>query len=165
MKRKELIELVRGSKIYVNGKSEEIQKFLFKLGASWSGGKNQVAYTNAPFLYINKNLLLEYGENMNNFIKPVMGREIKEDFLLSQTIEEDEYEFQSFDKVLIRDSKTDVWEISLFGRHARYLSNVKGYRTMEGKIHLYCIPFKGNEHLLGTTDEEGKAGTTTEKGC
>lgn len=56
-----------------------------------------------------------------------------------------------FDKVLVRDSKSDNWHANLFG----YIGKDGYYRCVYANW-VYCIPYIGNEHLLGTTkDVEG----------
>lgn len=58
-------------------------------------------------------------------------------------------ELKPFDRVLVRDSKSDNWRANLFG----YIDN--GYHCVFANW-AYCIPYAGNEHLLGTTkDVEG----------
>lgn len=60
-------------------------------------------------------------------------------------------EFKPFDKVLVRDSKSDNWRANLFG----YIDKDGYYRCVYANW-VYCIPYAGNEHLLGTTkDVEG----------
>lgn len=60
-------------------------------------------------------------------------------------------EFKPFDKVLARDSASDKWRANLFG----YISE-DGYYCCVFASWAYCIPYAGNEHLLGTTkDVEG----------
>ena len=57
---------------------------------------------------------------------------------------------QPFDKVLIRDTKTEVWRPSFWG----YKNNSKffPYGTTSG-VFKYCIPYNENtKHLLGTTE-------------
>lgn len=58
-------------------------------------------------------------------------------------------EFKPFDKVLGRNEKDDVWEADLFS-HYREESQYP-FRCI-GFGRKYCIPYEGNEHLLGTTD-------------
>ena len=58
-------------------------------------------------------------------------------------------EFKPFDKVLGRNGKDDVWEADLFS-HYREESQYP-FRCI-GFGRKYCIPYEGNEHLLGTTD-------------
>lgn len=56
-----------------------------------------------------------------------------------------------FDKVLVRDSESDKWRANLFG----YIGK-DGYYCCVYANWIYCIPYEGNEHLLGTTkDVEG----------
>lgn len=57
-----------------------------------------------------------------------------------------------FDKVLVRDSDEKYWSINLFGF---YNEITKQYCCM-GNTDIgwdECIPYEGNEHLLGTTND------------
>ena len=59
--------------------------------------------------------------------------------------------FKPFDKVLVRDSKSDYWRANLFG----YIGKEGLYCCVYANW-IYCIHYAGNEHLLGTTkDVEG----------
>ena len=62
-------------------------------------------------------------------------------------IEKTKCEFKTFDKVLGRNEKDDVWEADLFS-HYREESQYP-FRCI-GFSRKYCIPYEGNEHLLGT---------------
>ena len=61
-------------------------------------------------------------------------------------------ELKPFDKVLVRDGKDEIWEPAFF---FRYLSQFSGYnyQTVGGEWRVYCIPYIGNESLLGTTKD------------
>lgn len=60
-------------------------------------------------------------------------------------------ELKPFDKVLVRDSKSDNWRANLFG----YIGK-DGYCHCVYANWAYCIPYEGNELLLGTSkDVEG----------
>lgn len=60
-------------------------------------------------------------------------------------------ELKPFDKVLVRDSESDNWRANLFG----YIGK-DGYYHCVYANWVYCIPYIGNESLLGTTkDVEG----------
>lgn len=61
-----------------------------------------------------------------------------------------EFELKPFDKVLVRDSYTDVWEIDLFENDKTDVSEY-GYKCLCSSW-MECVPFEGNEHLLGTTE-------------
>lgn len=57
-----------------------------------------------------------------------------------------------FDKVLTRDNDSQKWGAELF---SFYDNESEDYRfQLVGIVYArYCIPFVGNEHLLGTTDD------------
>lgn len=60
-------------------------------------------------------------------------------------------ELRPFDKVLVRDSKSDNWRANLFD----YIDKEEYYHCVYANW-VYCIPYAGNESLLGTTkDVEG----------
>ena len=64
-------------------------------------------------------------------------------------------ELKPFGKVLVRDGKDEIWEPAFFFRN---LSQFNGYnyQTVGGEWRVYCVPYIGNESLLGTTkDVEG----------
>ena len=73
-------------------------------------------------------------------------------------IEQDDYELvpnkfditslKPFDKVLVRDSNKGSWNIHFFS----YIDCSKMFKTIMG-TYIQCIPYKGNEHLLGKTDD------------
>lgn len=58
--------------------------------------------------------------------------------------------FQPFQKVLVKDSDVDfsVWHCDLFS----HISKEGKYFTISG-MWDECIPFEGNEHLVGTKDD------------
>ena len=59
-----------------------------------------------------------------------------------------EHQFKPFEKVLVRDSYDDMWRASFFSHikedDGRYVTTCFTWR--------FCIPYEGNEHLLGTTN-------------
>ena len=60
-------------------------------------------------------------------------------------------ELKPFDKVLVRDDEDHAWQVSLFG-----YKDATIYRCNNGCSWNQCIPYFGNENLLGTTkDVEG----------
>ena len=61
-------------------------------------------------------------------------------------------ELKPFDKVLVRDDKEDQWSANIFSYQVR--DNM--YYCLGENYWRYCIPYIGNESLLGTTkDVEG----------
>lgn len=59
-----------------------------------------------------------------------------------------EHQFKPFEKVLVRDSYDDMWRASFFSHikenDGRYVTTCVTWK--------FCIPYEGNEHLLGTTN-------------
>lgn len=72
--------------------------------------------------------------------------------------EEPKYEFKPFDKVLVRDEGDKEWHISLFAREI--VDDSDGlpyeYECSNGTLWDCCIPFEGNECLLGTAENPEK---------
>ena len=68
----------------------------------------------------------------------------------TKTLEKNKFDITTlkpFDKVLMRSSNAREWDATLFSHY----SNNKFYGC--GMCCDQCIPYKGNEHLLGTTND------------
>ena len=61
------------------------------------------------------------------------------------------HEFKPFDKVLVREDESDVWICRLFDRFFQDKGGL-GYCCQDGISYDFCIPYEGNEHLVGTTN-------------
>lgn len=61
-------------------------------------------------------------------------------------------QFKTYDKVLVRNRKQS-WKIDLFSHYEQFGSF--HYRTLGG-YYEYCIPFDGNEHLVGKEVKDGE---------
>lgn len=62
----------------------------------------------------------------------------------------DEHGFETFEKVLVRDKDTEIWHPTFF---AEYTENDEyPYGTTDYHGWKQCIPFKGNESLVGKKD-------------
>ena len=65
------------------------------------------------------------------------------------TDQESKHQFKPFDKVLVRDRDEQEWECSLFS----HIDEEDCYVCV-GSWWLQCIPYEGNEHLLGTKNKQ-----------
>lgn len=65
-------------------------------------------------------------------------------------IEKSEPEFKPFDRVLVRNYNTEKWRLNFFSQ--REEESDFSYKCLWGNWHQ-CIPYDGNERLLGTTDK------------
>lgn len=66
-----------------------------------------------------------------------------------------ECSFKPFDKVLVRNYDDGIWSANYFS-HYKY-NNGYHHVCIDG-YYRYCIPYEGNEHLLGTTDPYTEGG-------
>lgn len=57
-------------------------------------------------------------------------------------------QFKPFDKVLVRDLDEQKWRLNLFSRITE-----ECYYDCVSSRWSQCIPYEGNEHLLGTTNK------------
>lgn len=64
--------------------------------------------------------------------------------------------FKPFDKVLVRDDDGQEWKINFFSHYDEKVCYK--YRCLKA-FYKQCIPYEGNEHLLGTTDPYTEGGS------
>lgn len=64
--------------------------------------------------------------------------------------------FKPFDKVLVRNYDDMVWCANFF---SHYKDNNGYHYVCIDNSYIYCIPYEGNEHLLGTTDPYTEGGS------
>lgn len=83
-------------------------------------------------------------------IEDIKPKPKKDNATYKKVSDKPEYEFKPFERVLIRDQKTDKWVVGLYGSKRK----VGQYNYIcVGALSVYCIPYEGNEHLLDTTDD------------
>lgn len=136
--------------------SEAVQKKAFELGyPGWSGGR-QPMYTNCPFLYIENGHMskdeVRFRDTFNRYKNTLISAA---DFLAltPEDVKDSpkEPEFKPFDRVLVRDSDDGVW-IAHFYSH-REESLTLSHRTVGDTGYKHCIPYEGNEQILGTKED------------
>lgn len=66
-----------------------------------------------------------------------------------KTLKKKEYQFKPFEKVLVRDNEYMKWRCALY---SYFEPRGQYHHVTISCAYIMCIPFKGNEHLLGTTD-------------
>lgn len=75
------------------------------------------------------------------------------DIIVEFPEEASKYEFKPFDKVLVRskDETNNKWFSAIYA----YYDDVVSHITIDHKMYANgdCIPYEGNEHLVGTTDK------------
>lgn len=118
--------------------------FIYAEITLYANGKLDI--NNNPTGYFNSTITLASKEEKNKLLSFLVREGYKYDKEQHKLIKR---EFKPYDKVLVRDDVKDFWKTDI------YLSYVeKGcyhYRCTTGHYRL-CIPYEGNEYLLGTTD-------------
>lgn len=87
MTKEEIKKFLDNTKVYVNGKSKEIQEKLFSLGYTWAGGENNVKHTDKPFLFIYEKDEISFTCDMEWFVNHE-NREITAEQILSLELTE-----------------------------------------------------------------------------
>ena len=158
MTREEINKFLVNTKVYVNGKSKEIQEKLFSLGYKWCDGYTNVKDTESPFLFIYKYISRS---NDMEYFSSHMNREITAEEILSLELTEPSLEekfdpttFQPFDKVLVRRSNNwyHVWYADFIC--VSITDNTTEHCTMSNAHTNMVIPYNDEtKHLVGTSDE------------
>lgn len=126
--------------------SEAVQKKAFALGYHWRCGEG-IQFVYAKWLFFEENgHILHNSEDTPNGGNALITAA---DFLAIESAK-DEPVFKPFDKVLRRDGDDDIWNADLFSHKGDpaypYYCTASCFKQ--------CIPYEGNEHLLGTTDSK-----------
>lgn len=134
---------------FVNNIEDIIIGSTIKVTQEWhkessENAKKYIEYVNTNLKKANRRLNLETleVENIGSIPKRQKPTYKKES-------DQPEHKFEPFEKVLVRDQKTDKWTVDLYG----FEEKEDGYNYQcVGGCCVYCIPYEGNEHLLGTTN-------------
>ena len=86
MTKEEAKKMLTNTKVYVNGKSKEIQEKLFEIGFKWSQYGSKISFLHAPFLFIED--VISYSNNMLAF-QTSSKKEISADDILNIKIDEE----------------------------------------------------------------------------
>ena len=151
MKKEDLKE----TKIYLSNIEDRIkfQEKMFSLGIKWSD-VDGIHCTDFPFYYISEDFYLEYSESTDPaFFIWDSYRQI----FLHEVLEIEEpkgvCEFNTFDRVLVRNSHLGLWRAKFFSYY-NYENDSFPYVTTDHMSFGICIKYEGNEHLLMTSDSE-----------
>ena len=134
---------------FVNSVESLITSSTIKVTQEWHKASSEDAEKYIEYIYtnlkkVNRRLNLETleVENIGSIPKRPKPTYKKES-------DPTEHEFEPFEKVLVRDQKTDKWTVDLYG----FEEKEDGYNYQcVGGCCVYCIPYKDNEYLLGTTN-------------
>ena len=65
-------------------------------------------------------------------------------------VPDNEPQFKPFDRVLVRNDDEEIWQPRLY---EMYSGGTEKHYCQDGVGYLQCIPYEGNEHLVGTNDK------------
>lgn len=155
--KQQFVERFSNKKVYVDGQGERIAEQLNKAGISEDTDiKRDFAVDIYPFMYIGQYGYYNYGEDMRDFRLSGFA-EVKADDILNVEITEDspkpkpKYDFKPFDEVLVRDGLSRCWKPDIFCEYDEENDNYPYVCFIDN--WTFCIPYEGNEDLLGTTNE------------
>lgn len=155
------------TKVYVDGKSKEIQEKLFELGFKWYLGK-EAGHTDKPFLYLEEDKTLSCGDDME-FYKDNKAREVSADYILNLKWDEEApisksfFEMIDYPYIIIngRNIKTEIenpndkWKKVHKPKTASELNTFDKCLVCSGKGCVWVPEIygyksdKGNHYLIG----------------
>ena len=143
------IEDLKDTKIYLKTEDEakQFQEKVFKLGIKWKDGGSEID-ASFHFYYISSNLRLLFSPN--NLPEHFLESKRKQIFLEDVLAIEEPVQLTAGMPVLVRDYDTEYWEYDILGRIRSDEHDCK-YKCVSS-IFYQCVPYEGNEHLLGTSD-------------
>ena len=146
MTKKEIRKFLDNTKVYVNGKNEEILKKLFQFGYILFDAEHEYEYTKDPFIYIWPDKTIGHGYDMINF-KQNNNKEITADEILALEVTEPSYRpFKSQEecwKEMLKHQPFGWLKLKKNGRY-RCIGAVSG----SDKSEIVCIVFSTSESLL-----------------
>ena len=147
------VEDLKNTKIYLPNETDRLKfkRKVVKLGIKWVlNDWDDPLFNDVPFIYIDalKEIYTACEKDFASFCSSRYKQIFLDDVLAIKEPKE-ECEFKPFDKVLVRNYiDIDKWIPRLFAEYdgdARY----RKYKTTDGNCYNCCIPYEGNEHLVG----------------
>lgn len=147
---------------YQDDEKNSVQIFIFKEYITNEKARCYAFFDDENFLDINENTYyvnrLATDEEKETFFKAIKDNGYKWDEY-TKTFEKltktkSKFNISSLtpfeSKVLVRSENHNIWKPALFGF---FIESKKYYYTVGGTCWTQCIPYKGNEYLLATTDD------------
>ena len=151
------VEDLKNTKIYLSNEEDRIkfQEKVFRLGVEWSDGTTHVSNSLLKdiFFTINNDLRVYVDFGKVSFINNT-SKQIFLDEVLAIEEPKEEHKFKPFDKVLMRDGRSPQWIPTLFACY--YDSEKYPYMDITSILYSKCIPYEGNEHLVGSCKNHNK---------
>ena len=127
--------------------SEAVQKKAFELGYAWLCRDKEIANAKERLLFLKPDGSITFGSSKEGAWSSTLAEEISASDFLLLTDASDGPAFKPFDKVLVRDTDADRWKADWFSQSL----GIAGFVCVGGYFSQ-CVPYEGNEDLLGTTN-------------
>ena len=123
---------------------------LFMIDAMTDNYVTIIAYVDKYSIFITGGrILLNYSPASEDMKKKFFDAMDKAGYTWDgETLKKKEPQFKPFEKVLVRDAESDKWRCAFYSHFEP--NGIYHYGTIIG-MYAMCIPFEGNEHLVGTT--------------
>ena len=136
--------------------SEAVQKKAFELGYRWINGGKSLKLLDVPLLFLDINGFVAWCSSKTGSWSNGDNAKISPADFLALTLEDvqdapKDPELKPFDRVLVRDYDIDEWHIDFF--EGCYDKDEPYANVCMSSCWEHCIPYEGNEHLLGTAGE------------
>lgn len=148
------------TKIYLSNIEDRIkfQKKMFSLGIQLKDNiATSLNLNDCPFFYIDEGYSLFAVESSEDgkvaFLNDDESEQVFLDDVLAIKEPKGVCKFNTFDRVLVRNSNFGQWRAKFFS-HYDYENDSFPYVTTDAISFGICIKYEGNEHLLMTSDSE-----------
>ena len=110
---------------------------------------NVILTTSSVVEYVSDNMRLATEEEKQRLFDALAkeGKRWNAEKKCLEEIARKDRDFKAFDRVLVRDRNFDKWEADIFQEYGEYVYKCFRYKWKQ------CIPYEGNESLLGTTNK------------
>ena len=144
LEKQKLFDAIKDNGSKWNAETKTLEKLVvpkFKVGDTITNGKATIKIG-----HIDKEYYYEIGENIANMLCIKCQDEWK-------LVKFDISTLKPFDKVLVRNTNGQVWTSDLFSHMINTNPNLSITFVCLGHCPNQCIPFEGNEHLVGTSND------------
>lgn len=149
-KKQKLFDVIKANGYKWNAKTKTLEKLIepkFKVGDRITSNKINLG-TIYNIIEVKESL---YIVNKNNKTDNYHIDFVNQDYWELVPNKFDITTLKPFDKVLVRDENFQKWNISFFSYYDE--KQTYKYHCINDGMYLQCIPYKGNEHLLGTSND------------
>ena len=126
--------------------SAAVQYHAFEMGYEWNSAGKEALWIKSPYLFFDEGgNITHLSDEDSLYFERHSGEEISADDFLG--LNPKEPDFKPFDKVLVRDFDDEAWTLDVYSH--REDNPDYPHKCLES-FWRQCLPYEGNECLLGT---------------